>query len=81
MLAIGASMGGFIIGYDTGQISDILLMTDFKLPFATCSNVADASSCEFSTVRVGLIVALLSICRTVVGALMGAPSSNLFIPV
>lgn len=72
MLAIVASMGGFIFGYDTGQISDILLMDDFKLRFATCGAPGDASSCEFSDIRAGLIVSLLSI-GTLVGALMGAP--------
>ncbi|TFK38512.1 general substrate transporter [Crucibulum laeve] len=71
MLALVASMGGFIFGYDTGQISDILLMEDFKLRFATCSNPVDHNSCEFSTVRAGLIVSLLSI-GTLFGALIGA---------
>jgi MFS transporter, SP family, sugar:H+ symporter len=72
MLALVASMGGFIFGYDTGQISDMLIMDDFKLRFATCTTPGDASSCQFSTVRSGLIVALLSI-GTLFGALMGAP--------
>jgi len=75
MLALVASMGGFIFGYDTGQISDILIMDDFKLRFATCSNSFDVNSCHFSTVRAGLIVALLSI-GTLVGALMGAPIAD-----
>lgn len=72
MLALVASIGGFIFGYDTGQISDILIMDDFKLRFATCSTPGDASSCTFSVVRAGLIVSLLSI-GTLVGALIGAP--------
>ncbi|KAF9484553.1 general substrate transporter [Pholiota conissans] len=71
MLALVASMGGFIFGYDTGQISDILIMNDFKLRFATCTNPSDVSTCAFSTVRAGLIVSLLSI-GTLAGALMGA---------
>jgi SP family sugar:H+ symporter-like MFS transporter len=71
MLALVASMGGFIFGYDTGQISDILIMENFKLRFATCSNYSDASTCSFTTVRAGLIVALLSI-GTLAGALFGA---------
>ena len=41
MLALVSSMGGFIFGYDTGQISDILVMEDFKLRFATCSDSTD----------------------------------------
>ncbi|KAF9220612.1 general substrate transporter [Gyrodon lividus] len=75
MLALLASMGGFIFGYDTGQISDILLMDDFLLRFATCSTPGDASTCGFSTVHEGLIVSLLSI-GTLAGALIGAPIAD-----
>ncbi|KAJ8090320.1 hypothetical protein PM082_018916 [Marasmius tenuissimus] len=75
MLALLASMGGFIFGYDTGQISDILLMDDFLLRFAECSEPGVVSSCEFSHVRSGLIVALLSI-GTLFGALFGAPTAD-----
>ncbi|KAI0808276.1 general substrate transporter [Fomes fomentarius] len=75
MLALLASMGGFIFGYDTGQISDILLMPDFLLRFADCSNPSDSQSCKFTVVREGLIVALLSI-GTLVGALIGAPTAD-----
>ena len=72
MLTLLASMGGFIFGYDTGQISDILLMDDFLLRFAQCSDPGDVGSCKFSNVRSGLIVSLLSI-GTLIGALLGAP--------
>ncbi|KAI0074897.1 general substrate transporter [Panus rudis PR-1116 ss-1] len=71
MLAVLASMGGFIFGYDTGQISDILLMEDFKLRFAQCQTPGDVNTCDFSIVREGLIVSLLSI-GTLIGALLGA---------
>ena len=47
-------------------------MEDFLLRFATCSNPQVASTCTFTVVREGLIVALLSI-GTLVGALLGAP--------
>nr|VWO99847.1 Uncharacterized protein [Ganoderma boninense] len=70
MLAVLASMGGFIFG-----ISDILLMDDFLLRFANCSNPQVASTCSFTDVREGLIVALLSI-GTLVGALLGAPTAD-----
>ncbi|TCD71050.1 hexose transporter hxt1 [Steccherinum ochraceum] len=75
MLAVLASMGGFIFGYDTGQISDILLMDDFLLRFGTCTSATDASQCHFSDVRAGLIVALLSI-GTLIGALLGAKTAD-----
>ncbi|KAH9938799.1 general substrate transporter [Epithele typhae] len=75
MLALLASMGGFIFGYDTGQISDILLMDDFVLRFAQCGDPTNISTCQFSVVREGLIVALLSI-GTLVGALLGAPTAD-----
>lgn len=71
-LAVIASMGGFIFGYDTGQISDILIMDDFVLRFGKCSTPGLASTFSFSTVREGLIVALLSI-GTFAGSLIGAP--------
>ena len=57
--------------YDTGQISDILLMDDFLQRFAQCTDRAVVETCKFSIVREGLIVALLSI-GTLIGALLGS---------
>ncbi|KAF8225461.1 hypothetical protein L208DRAFT_1425435 [Tricholoma matsutake] len=76
LLALVASMGGFIFGYDTGQISDVLVMDDFKRRFATCTVPGDVGSCKFTTVRSGLIVSLLSV-GTLVGALAGAPTADM----
>ena len=39
--------------YDTGQISDILLMEDFLGRFAQCGTPGVASTCQFSIVREG----------------------------
>ncbi|KAF8585286.1 general substrate transporter [Ramaria rubella] len=74
-LALLASMGGFIFGYDTGQISDILLMNDFIARFGQCHTSSAGTTCQFSIVREGLIVALLSI-GTLFGALLGAPIAD-----
>jgi SP family sugar:H+ symporter-like MFS transporter len=47
-------------------------MDDFLVRFAQCGVPGDVSTCQFSRVREGLIVALLSI-GTLFGALAGAP--------
>ncbi|KAJ4308126.1 hexose transporter hxt5 [Neodidymelliopsis sp. IMI 364377] len=74
-MAIIVSMGGFIFGYDTGQISGFLEMPDFLAKFADDQN--QDGSLAFSHPRSGLIVALLSI-GTLIGALIAAPISDKF---
>lgn len=75
-VSILSSIGGMIFGYDTGQISDMVLMRDFQDRFADERRNCDINNrnCEeygFSNVREGLIVSLLSI-GTLAGALLGA---------
>lgn len=72
MLGIVVSMGGFIFGYSTGQISGFTTMDDFKQRFG--EEMANGEY-GFSNVRNGLIVGLLSI-GTMIGALAAAPIAD-----
>ncbi|OAP59076.1 hypothetical protein AYL99_06374 [Fonsecaea erecta] len=71
-MGILISMGGFIFGYDTGQISGFLAMPDFLQRFG--QRHSDGTY-YFSNVRSGLIVAMLSI-GTLIGALVAAPIAD-----
>lgn len=57
LMGIAISMGGFIFGYDTGQISGFLGMPDFLERFG--QQHSDGTF-YFSNVRSGLIVAMVS---------------------
>ncbi|KIW95822.1 uncharacterized protein Z519_02886 [Cladophialophora bantiana CBS 173.52] len=71
-MGILVSMGGFIFGYDTGQISGFLAMPDFLRRFGLRHS---DGTFYFSNVRSGLIVAMLSI-GTLIGALIAAPIAD-----
>ncbi|KAF6217962.1 hypothetical protein HO133_006374 [Letharia lupina] len=71
-MGILVSMGGFIFGYDTGQISGFLQMQNFLQRFGEDQGNGNYS---FSNVRSGLIVGLLSI-GTLAGALAVAPIAD-----
>ncbi|KIV89186.1 hypothetical protein, variant 1 [Exophiala mesophila] len=73
LMGILISMGGFIFGYDTGQISGFLEMPDFLERFG--QRHSDGTY-YFSNVRAGLIVALLSI-GTLIGALVAGPVADI----
>ncbi|EOA92310.1 uncharacterized protein SETTUDRAFT_162736 [Exserohilum turcica Et28A] len=75
-MAIIVSMGGFIFGYDTGQISGFLEMPDFLQRFADQKD-PQTGKLKFSNWKSGLIVALLSI-GTLMGALIAAPIADRF---
>jgi SP family sugar:H+ symporter-like MFS transporter len=79
VMAMLVAMGGFIFGYDTGQISGFLEMDVFLKRFGQPSSdlVTNPSGYYFTNVRSGLIVGLLSI-GTLIGCLIAAPMANRF---
>ncbi|RAK99895.1 sugar porter family MFS transporter [Aspergillus ibericus CBS 121593] len=72
LMGIFVSMGGFLFGYDTGQISGFLEMPDFLQRYG--QQHSDGTY-YFSNARSGLIVGLLSI-GTLIGALIAAPIAD-----
>ncbi|KAJ5058512.1 siderophore iron transporter mirC [Bipolaris maydis] len=71
-MGVLVSMGGFVFGFDTGQISGFLGMVDFRRRFGQRHRNGEY---YFSNVRSGLIVGLLSI-GTLFGALIAAPIAD-----
>jgi SP family sugar:H+ symporter-like MFS transporter len=61
IMGIFVSMGGFLFGYDTGQISGFLEMPNFLQRYG---QLQSDGTYAFSNVRSGLIVALVSIFLT-----------------
>lgn len=59
LMGVLVSMGGFIFGYDTGQISGFLEMPDFLRRFADTTD-PDTGGPAFTNGRSGTIVALVS---------------------
>lgn len=57
LMGVFVSMGGFLFGYDTGQISGFLEMEDFLQRYG--EKGADGTY-SFSNVRAGVIVGLVS---------------------
>ncbi|OSS53939.1 hypothetical protein B5807_01605 [Epicoccum nigrum] len=73
MLGVVTSIGGFLFGYDTGQISSMLLFPDFKRRFG---QYQDANGeWQFETEISSLVVSMMSI-GTLVGALAGAYTAD-----
>jgi SP family sugar:H+ symporter-like MFS transporter len=74
IMGVFVSMGGFIFGYDTGQVSGYLGMANFLSRFGQKDSNGDGGY-HFSNVRSGLIVALLSV-GTLMGALIAGPVAD-----
>lgn len=74
VLATFVSMGGILFGYDTGQISGFLTMTNYLQRYGTPNGHGGYS---FSDVRSGLLVGLLAI-GTLIGSLCAAGTADFF---
>ncbi|KAJ1023439.1 hypothetical protein NDA16_003056 [Ustilago loliicola] len=76
-IAMLASMGGFLFGWDTGQISGLLEMDDFRARFATIDSPGSAGGKTWNPWIEGVVVSLLSV-GTAIGVLIGAPLADKF---
>lgn len=72
MLGMVTSIGGFLFGYDTGQISGMLLFEDFINRFGSMQENGEMG---FDTITSSLLVSLMSI-GTLIGALAGAYTAD-----
>lgn len=70
MVGIVTSLGGFLFGYDTGQISGMLLFKDFNNRFG---QLQSDGSYELNPTIQSLVVSLMSI-----GTLVGSLTASLY---
>ncbi|KAH7312476.1 general substrate transporter [Stachybotrys elegans] len=76
LLGVTTSIGGFLFGYDTGQISGLLLFTDFRNRFAQ-NDDPDGGPRQWVPIIQSTLVSLMSI-GCLIGALMGAYTADWF---
>jgi SP family sugar:H+ symporter-like MFS transporter len=69
VLGITTSMGGFLFGYDTGQISGLLIFSDFRNRFAQIEQ--DEGPKKWDPIYQSTLVSLMSI-GCMIGALFGS---------
>ncbi|KAH6621630.1 hypothetical protein B0J18DRAFT_231589 [Chaetomium sp. MPI-SDFR-AT-0129] len=72
ILGVMTSIGGFLFGYDTGQISGMLLFSDFKTRFGQEDT---PSGRDFTPIIESLVVSLMSI-GTLCGALTASYTAD-----
>ncbi|KAF4974953.1 hypothetical protein FZEAL_8216 [Fusarium zealandicum] len=72
LLGVITSIGGFLFGYDTGQISSMLTFTDFLERFAQTDSQGNP---EWEPIIKSLVVSLMSI-GSLIGALSGAYTAD-----
>lgn len=68
------ALGGFLFGYDTGQISGMLIFNDFRRRFAT-GELDENGIPEWVSITQSLMVSLMSL-GTLIGALSGAYTAD-----
>ncbi|OCL06294.1 general substrate transporter [Glonium stellatum] len=73
IMGMVASIGGLLFGFDTGQISGFVAMSEFKRHFGQLDQ--RTGEYYFTTVRVGLIVGMFNI-GNLSGALLAAPIAD-----
>lgn len=73
MLGVVTSIGGFLFGYDTGQISGMQIFEDFDSRFAAGGN----EYLQDTPIILSLVVSLMSI-GSLIGALSGAYTADWF---
>ncbi|ORY87126.1 MFS monosaccharide transporter [Protomyces lactucae-debilis] len=79
LITVFAAFGGFLFGYDTGNISGVIAMEFFRRNFGEFIGVSEArpNGYDLSTSNKSLTVSILS-AGTFCGALTGAPVADFF---